>query len=902
MRSSSKRGVLRLAVFCCLVIAATFLGLRHSFADTAPFEITDVVVSDISATATGGVTGYEGNHINNNVVFHKVGDSVTYKIGIKNVSNTARVIENVSSNYEGELFAYEFNSYAGDTVEPGSSFDFVLKTTYIKAVSDINKRNQNLTIKFVFKFSDGSEMTIVIANPSTWDNISIFGIILAVCVIGLLTLIIFRMKHVDNGKKVIIIAVLLAIACLPLPFVNASDDTYDVVIGNEFTLNDELVVRFVNEDRSEDIDRITVKYDEVVEAPEAPEIEGYHFDSWTTLDGEVFDIEKPILEDVTLVPKYVADDYTISYNLDGGTVSIANPIKYTIESEDITLNDPSKVGYSFKGWSGTDLSGNENKEVVITKGSTGNRSYKANYAPNSYYVKYNANGGDGVMPLQTMTYDVANNLVANVFTRSDYTFVEWNTKADGSGSKIANVGSVKNLTAENGATINLYAQWKEDFPLVFSQAGACVFNGVDGTITGEDCADHEGETLINTGIRLFSAENYNKDFEVSFNIDRYVTSEQDGLSDPKQPTMLNTKLENQDARYPGFTFRNVGGSQSDFEFTGVNPKNYNKFTVSMPISSTTKFVFRRVDGKFYYKINDGPFIYMNNDMAGVPAAIFDTPVTFGGSLLAVSNGSGGYSYTPFRVIHGTLSNMTIRLGDINTSNFKTVKFDGNGGSSFNTQYNLNDVLGTLPNSTRDGYIFDGWYTAKNGGNAVAENTVVTGNITFYAHWVYSVKKLSFETEIFTLDVGDTAQLIPTNSSEIAEEWTYSPGSSAIIDVNQDGLIIAKTIGKTYVRVRGKTSNQYKDLTVVVRGSVNDMTFVENPINVSVGNTFDALDNITNLSDIQEAFSFSSSDSSTFSVDPNTGIITAKKVGSNKRLRIKGSKSGQTVEIVLNVTD
>lgn len=70
-------------------------------------------------------------------------------------------------------------------------------------------------------------------------------------------------------------------------------------------------------------------------------------------------------------------DYTITYNLDGGTAS--NPLTYTVKSDDITLSNPIKAGYTFTGWSGTSLEGEANMNVTIAKGSTGERSYTAHW-------------------------------------------------------------------------------------------------------------------------------------------------------------------------------------------------------------------------------------------------------------------------------------------------------------------------------------------------------------------------------------------------------------------------------------------------------------------------------------------------------------------------------------------
>ena len=70
--------------------------------------------------------------------------------------------------------------------------------------------------------------------------------------------------------------------------------------------------------------------------------------------------------------------YTILYNLNGGELSLENPAEYTTETGDIVLNNPTKKGYIFEGWTGTDLT-EPTKNVVIPKGSVGERKYTANW-------------------------------------------------------------------------------------------------------------------------------------------------------------------------------------------------------------------------------------------------------------------------------------------------------------------------------------------------------------------------------------------------------------------------------------------------------------------------------------------------------------------------------------------
>ena len=81
---------------------------------------------------------------------------------------------------------------------------------------------------------------------------------------------------------------------------------------------------------------------------------------------------------------------------------------------------------------------------------------------NSYTVHFNKNHNDatGTMDDQAFTYDEAQNLTANAFTGpTGYVFNGWNTQADGNGTSYTNQQEVSNLTATNGATFNLYAQW-----------------------------------------------------------------------------------------------------------------------------------------------------------------------------------------------------------------------------------------------------------------------------------------------------------------------------------------------------------------------------------------------------------------------------------------------------------
>ncbi|MBO5487853.1 MAG: leucine-rich repeat protein, partial [Eubacterium sp.] len=79
-------------------------------------------------------------------------------------------------------------------------------------------------------------------------------------------------------------------------------------------------------------------------------------------------------------------EYSISYDLEEGKLKKANPSVYTIETNDFTLNNPEKDGYSFDGWTGSNGE-STSKEVTVAKGTTGNLEFTANW---THLYDYNA--------------------------------------------------------------------------------------------------------------------------------------------------------------------------------------------------------------------------------------------------------------------------------------------------------------------------------------------------------------------------------------------------------------------------------------------------------------------------------------------------------------------------------
>jgi uncharacterized repeat protein (TIGR02543 family) len=104
---------------------------------------------------------------------------------------------------------------------------------------------------------------------------------------------------------------------------------------------------------------------------------------------------------MTLTAKWELIEYTITYNLDGGTITNA-PESYTIHSEGFTLPIPTKEHYLFLGWT---YAGQTTpvRTVTISAGEIGDRTYTANYRIQTHTVTFITNGA-GEMDAITVEY------------------------------------------------------------------------------------------------------------------------------------------------------------------------------------------------------------------------------------------------------------------------------------------------------------------------------------------------------------------------------------------------------------------------------------------------------------------------------------------------------------------
>lgn len=293
---------------------------------------------------------------------------------------------------------------------------------------------------------------------------------------------------------------------------------------------------------------ITQDYGTAVTAPADPTRTGYTFAGWTP--------EIPATmpaENLTIKANWTVNTYTITYDLDGGTAE-GNPASYTVESGAITLAEPAKPGYTFTGWSGTDLEGADNQDVTIPAGSTGDRSYTAHWQVNTVYstLRFETRGGSALATL-ALPYGSRVDLTKYVPTREGFAFTGWYTDRE-------LTQRVTSLTLTNSTVV--YAGWNpftdvgsgdwfyEDVLYVYNQGlmegtGADTFSPDAAVTRGQvvtilwrmagspavnfamDFSDVTEDTRCAEAIRWAASEGIAKGFaDGSFGQDVYVSREQ----------------------------------------------------------------------------------------------------------------------------------------------------------------------------------------------------------------------------------------------------------------------------------------------------------------------------------------------------------------------------------------
>ncbi len=425
-----------------------------------------------------------------------------------------------------------------------------------------------------------------------------------------------------------------------------------------------------------------------------PTREGYTFAGWVGGSS----IAMGSTGDKTFTAQWTAAVYPITYVLDGGTNHAGNPVSYTSESAAITLQNPTKVGYSFSQWA---------EGGVIATSSTGAKTFTAQWTATSYPITYNMNGGVN-HPENPPSYAIEGQaIVLKDPTREGYTFAGW---AEGS---IVAAGS----TGEKKFT----AQWATTpYPITYVLNGGTNNVGNPGYYTIESAITlqrptksgytgswAEGNTIQvgSSGAKTFTAQ-----WTVPLYAITYVLNGgTNNAANPTNYTIESPAITLQDPVRAGYTFARwaegnaiATGSTGDKTFTAIwTPPSY----------------------AITYEMGGGT----NNSNNPVAYTIESPTITLQDPT------KPGYSFA------GWAEGNTIATGNTGDKQFTaqwtnasyTITYVLNGGTNEPTNptgYTVESPAITLQDPTRTGYTFAGWAE----GNTIATGS--TGNKTFTAQW------------------------------------------------------------------------------------------------------------------------------------------------------------------------
>ena len=247
---------------------------------------------------------------------------------------------------------------------------------------------------------------------------------------------------------------------------NPSNQTINIV--NQFDFRKLYTVDYNTKGGSQIASQDKIENVDLTLTNSTPTKAGYTFAGWTDEEngttakyqaGSTYTLN----ESVILYAIYSRVTYNITYTLNGGTNHNDNPSTYNVETNDITLKDASKTGWTFTGWTGNGTS-TPTKNLKLTKGSTGNKTFVAHFEKTITLTQKH-----GGTTTTTQTYNLKDSETEHTFklqnTTNSYpgwTFIGW---LDDPTPKVQDYAPTGNITISNDKTV--YATYKKELTTTF---------------------------------------------------------------------------------------------------------------------------------------------------------------------------------------------------------------------------------------------------------------------------------------------------------------------------------------------------------------------------------------------------------------------------------------------------
>ena len=568
---------------------------------------------------------------------------------------------------------------------------------------------------------------------------------------------------------------------------------------------------------------------------------GYSFAGWNTLadgSGTTYVAGVGTLttsSNLTLYAKWTLLTYTITYNSNSstsGSVPSAQTKTYGVDlivaSNSGTL---ARTGYNFAGWNTlADGSGTTHVAGSGTLTTNSSATLYAKWTANRYTISYDANSAtsgsvpsDGSYTTGGSAYTVASN--SGTLARTGYSFVGWNTLANGSGTTYT-VGSG---TLTTGSNLTLYGMWTANALTVTydSQLGGAITAGA--TTTGSSIEASPG-TPSRTGygfagwfaassggaaISFPYAHGQTSSFTLyaqwSANALTVTYDSQLGSAITAGATTTGSSIEASPGtpsrtgyEFTGWFTATSGGAAISFPYTHGQTSSFTLYAQWSANSLTITY-----DSQLGSAITAGSTITGGSILAS-PGTPSRTGYTFTGWFAAATGGAA----ISFPYAHGQTSSFVLYAQW--SANALTVTYDSQLGSAITAGSTTTGSSIASPGTpSRTGYEFAGWFAAASGGTQISFPFAhgQTSSFTLYAQWTANALTVTYDSQL--------GSAITVGATTTGGSIEASPGTPSRTGYTFTGWFAAATGGAEilFPYAHGQTAS----FTLYAQWSANALT-------------------------------------------------------------------------------
>ena len=529
-----------------------------------------------------------------------------------------------------------------------------------------------------------------------------------------------------------------------------------------------------------------------------PSLDGYTFAGWFTAaeGGTQVTTETVFTADATIYAHWTRKTYSVTV-----TDGTAEPSGNQAAGTEITITADTKPGYTFKEWTGLDDSAYKSGSSKTSNPATfampaSAVTVAATYDPAALTGTVTISGTTKFGGVLTATVKDSNNTgtlsyqwkrgSSNIGTNSQtYTLVEDDI---GSTITVTLTSDIQTGAITSAATS---AITKADGPAAPSVTGVkpSVLGASDGKITGTTAAmENSTDSGFASSNPCSAGETTGLSAGTYYVRVKATATHEAGayaaVTVPAGDAALTYSISLDVSGTHTFDPAVVGyGAQTSKTVTVRNTGTGATGTLSVALSGTNPDAFTVSPTSISSIAPGGTDSFTVVPNTGLPASTYTATVTVNED--SVDAKSFAVSFT------------------VNAATEYTITFDGNGGTlSATSMTTTGQKLASLPDPPRNGYIFDGWFTAVTGGDRVTAATVFSGNTTIYAHWTAVFSGDSFSggsssgggsssssgTTTKNPDGSTTTTTTDKTTGTVTETTKNTDGSTTTVETKKDGTV------------------------------------------------------------------------------------------------------------------